>query len=166
VIRTPRGFTLIETLVSLVVLSVGLLGAAALLLDNLRSRAGALRRVAALSLVRDMADRIRANPRGGVYYDTRGAAPASSAASAASACGEPDGCDIAQLAAADLAHFQSTAHALFPHSNPDPRVEFAPATGHAMPASYIITLRWIDARNDAGTDSVALQVLAQSPVAG
>jgi type IV pilus assembly protein PilV len=164
VIRTPRGFTLIETLVSLVVLSVGLLGAAALLLDNLRSHAGALRRVAALSLVRDMADRIRANPRGGVYYDTSGLAP--SAASAASACGEPDGCDIAQLAAADLAHFQSTAHALFPHSNPDPRVEFAPATGHAMPASYIITLRWIDARNDAGTDSVALQVLAQSPVAG
>ena len=78
VIRTPRGFTLIETLVSLVVLSVGLLGAAALLLDNLRSHAGALRRVAALSLVRDMADRIRANPRGGVYYNTGIAAVARS----------------------------------------------------------------------------------------
>ena len=84
-IRTPRGFTLVETLVSLVVLSVGLLGAAALLLDNLRSHAGALRRVAALSLVRDMADRIRANPHGGVYYNTRVPAPAASASSA-SAC--------------------------------------------------------------------------------
>jgi type IV pilus assembly protein PilV len=162
-IRTPRGFTLVETLVSLVVLSVGLLGAAALLLDNLRIHAGALRRVAALGLVRDMADRIRANPRGGVYYNTRLPAPA---ASAASACGGPDGCDIAQLAAADHAYFDSAAHALFPHAGTDARVEFAPATGPATPARYIITLRWSDARNDAGTDSVALQVLAQSPVAG
>ena len=165
-IRTPRGFTLIETLVSLVVLSVGLLGAAALLLDNLRSHAGALRRVAALSLVRDMADRIRANPRGGVYYNTRVPAPAASAASAASACGEPAGCDIAQLAAADLAHFDTTAHALFPRVDINAQVEYAPATGHATPARYIITLRWSDARNDADTDSVALQVLAQLPVAG
>ena len=161
-IRTPRGFTLLETLVSLVVLSVGLLGAAALLLDNLRSHAGALRRVAALGLVRDMADRIRTNPLGGVHYNTRVPAPAASAVT----CGEPGGCDIAQLAATDLAHFISTAHALFPRVDTNAQVEYAPATGHAMPARYIITLRWSDARNDAGTDSVALQVLAQTPVAG
>jgi len=159
-IRTPRGFTLLETLVSLVVLSVGLLGAAASLLDNLRSHAGALRRVAALSLVRDMADRIRANPHGDVYYNTKIPAPA------AAPCGEPAGCDIAQLAAADLAYFESAAHALFPRADTNARVEFAPATGLATPARYIITLRWSDARDDAGTDSVALQVLAQSPVAG
>ncbi|HYJ40189.1 MAG TPA: type IV pilus modification protein PilV [Steroidobacteraceae bacterium] len=158
--RTTRGFTLLETLVSLVVLSVGLLGAAALLLDNLRTHAGALRRVAALSLVRDMADRIRANPRGGVYYDTRMPAPA------AAPCGGPGGCDVAQLAAADLAYFESTAHALFPRADTNTRVEYAPATGHATPARHIITLRWSDARNDAGTDSVALQVLTLSPVAG
>jgi type IV pilus assembly protein PilV len=158
--RTPRGFTLLETLVSLVVLSVGLLGAAALLLDNLRAHAGALRRVAAVSLARDMADRIRANPHGGVYYDARTPAPA------ASACGESSGCDSAQLAAADRAHFESAAHALFPSADPDARVEYAPATGAAAPARYLITLRWSDARNDAGTDSVALQVLWQAPVAG
>ena len=161
--RTPRGFTLLETLVSLVVLSVGLLGAAALLLDNLRAHAGALRRVAATSLVHDMADRIRANPRGGVYYDARTPAPG---ASAASACVESSGCDIAQLAAADRAHFESAAHALFPHPDTDARVEYASATGAAAPARYLITLRWSDARNDAGTNSVALQVLWQAPVAG
>ena len=45
-------------------------------------------------------------------------------------------------------------------------MEFAPATGPATPARYLITLRWSDARDDAGTDSVTLQVLAQPPVAG
>jgi type IV pilus assembly protein PilV len=159
VTRAARGFTLLETLVSLVVLSAGLLGAAVLLLDSLRGHAGALRRVAALNVVRDMADRIRANPRGGVHYHMTMPVPATSA------CDESSGCGIAQLAAADLAHFESAAHALFPHAA-EPRVEYAPATGPAAPARYLITLRWTDARNDAGTDSVALQVLAQTPVAG
>ena len=162
-IRNARGFTLVETLVALVVLTVGLLGAAALLLDNLRGHASALRRVAALNLVRDMADRIRANPHGGVHYDTRTPAPA---ASSASACGETSGFDSAQLATADRACFEAAAHALFPRTDMEAHVEFAPATGPAIPARYLITLRWSDARNDAGTDSVELQVLWQSPVAG
>jgi type IV pilus assembly protein PilV len=133
-----RGFTLVETLVALAVLSVGLLGAAALLLDSLRSHAASLRRVTASGLVRDMADRIRANP----------------------------GVDAAKIAAPDLANFENAAHALFPHADAQALVEFAPATGPATPARYLITLRWTDPRSDAGTDSVALQVLAQPPVAG
>jgi type IV pilus assembly protein PilV len=159
-IPTPRGFTLVETLVALVVLSVGLLGAAALLLDSLRAHAGALRRVAAMSLVRDMADRIRSNPRGGVYYDTRVPSP-----SVEEPCGEASSCNIPQLAAADRAHFESAARALLPR-NSGASVEFAPAIGAATPACFHITLRWPDPRDDAGTDSVALQVLVQAPVAG
>jgi type IV pilus assembly protein PilV len=157
--RAARGFTLVETLVALAVLSVGLLGAASLLLESLHGHASALRRVAALSLVCDMADRIRANPRGGVLYDTRVRASPASAT-----CAEP-GCDIAQLAAADLAHFESAASDLFPLTAVA-SVEFAPAIGPTTPARYSITLRWSDARNDADTDSVALQLLWQAPVAG
>jgi type IV pilus modification protein PilV len=162
--RASRGFTLLETLVALVVLSVGLLGAAALLLDSVRGHAAALRRVAASNLVRDMADRIRANPGGGAHYDTQLYPPAV-ASSAASACSESGGCEIAQLAAADLAHFASAAHLLFSRVE-DARVEYAPATGPATPARYLITLRWSDAHVDAGTDSVSLHVLWQPPVAG
>jgi type IV pilus assembly protein PilV len=163
VIRKPRGFTLVETLVALVVLSVGLLGAAALLLDSLRGHAGALRRVAALSLVRDMADRIRSNPRGGGYYDTRNAVPATE--SVASTCVESSDCDIQQLAIADRAHFESAVHHLLPHGS-EASVEFAPAIDATTPARFHITLRWPDPRDDAGTDSVALQVLVQASVAG
>ncbi|HEU4779167.1 MAG TPA: type IV pilus modification protein PilV [Steroidobacteraceae bacterium] len=157
---TSRGFTLVETLVALAVLSTGLLGAAAMLLDNLHAHHGALRRVAAVSLVRDMADRIRANPRGGTHYDTRHAAPVDAA------CDESRDCGSAQLAAADRAHFASAVHSLFPRHDTHAHVEFAPATGPATPARYLITLRWSDPRNDADTDSVALQVLWHSPVAG
>lgn len=56
-----RGFTLTECLVALVVLSLGLLGAAAMLLGGLRGHGAALREFAALGLARDMAERILAN---------------------------------------------------------------------------------------------------------
>jgi type IV pilus assembly protein PilV len=59
---TERGFSLIEALVALAVLSVGLLGASALLLDGLRRQDQALQQQAALWLAADVADLIRATP--------------------------------------------------------------------------------------------------------
>ena len=59
---TERGFSLIEALVALAVLSVGLLGASALLIDGLRRQDQALEQQAALWLLADVADLIRAVP--------------------------------------------------------------------------------------------------------
>jgi len=73
-----RGFSMLEVLMALAVLSVGLLGAAAMLLDSLRVHGSALHRLGATQLARDMADRIRANPRARALYDTRSAAPVAS----------------------------------------------------------------------------------------
>jgi type IV pilus assembly protein PilV len=62
VFRTAAtGFTLVEVLVALVVLSVGMLGIAALYLDSLRASRAALYRTQAVNLASDMADRIRTN---------------------------------------------------------------------------------------------------------
>jgi len=156
-----RGFSMLEVLMALAVLSVGLLGAAAMLLDSLRVHGSALHRLGATQLARDMADRIRANPRARALYDTRSAAPV------ASDCAEPDSCEAMQLAAVDRIHFASAARALFPHQDFAASVEFAPAIGPAAPDRYVISLRWRDTRDAADdTDAVALQVLAQSPVAG
>lgn len=55
------GFSLVEALVALVVLSIGMLGIAALHVESLRSGRTALTRTAAVNLAADMADRIRAN---------------------------------------------------------------------------------------------------------
>lgn len=56
------GFTLIETLVAMVVLAVGMLGIAALYIEGLRSGQASVSRTTAVNLAADMADRIRANP--------------------------------------------------------------------------------------------------------
>jgi len=163
-IRRPlraRGFSMLEVLLALAVMSLGLLGAAAMLLDSLRTHGGALRRIAATQLVCDMADRIRANPRAREFYDSRSALPV------VMDCAGPSGCDAMRLAALDRAHFASAARALFAHQDFTASVEFAPAIGPASPDRYVISLRWRDARDATDdTDAVALQVLAQLPVAG
>jgi type IV pilus assembly protein PilV len=59
--KTQRGTTLIETLVALVVLSVGLLGIAALQMTSLRNNRGAHLRSQAQVMAYDITDRMRAN---------------------------------------------------------------------------------------------------------
>ena len=56
-----RGFSLIEILITLVVLSTGLLGLAALHAEGLRSGRSACLRTKAVNLASDMADRMRSN---------------------------------------------------------------------------------------------------------
>ena len=58
-------------MIALLLLSIGLLGAGVMLLGRLRAHADALRELPRLSLVRDMAERIRANPQARARYDTR-----------------------------------------------------------------------------------------------
>jgi|MudIll2142460700_1097286.scaffolds.fasta_scaffold25115_4 type IV pilus assembly protein PilV len=59
--RASRGFTLVEVLVALIVLSIGLLGIAALYVETLKANRTALSRTQAVTLAADLADRIRAN---------------------------------------------------------------------------------------------------------
>jgi type IV pilus assembly protein PilV len=56
-----RGFTLLEALVALLVLSIGLLGVAALQLSSLKSNSSAAQRSQATFLAYDILDRMRAN---------------------------------------------------------------------------------------------------------
>jgi type IV pilus assembly protein PilV len=67
-IRHGRGMTLIEVLVTLVIISVGLLGVAALQLTTVRNNYDAFVRSQAAVLAGDMFDRIRAN-RGAAIAD-------------------------------------------------------------------------------------------------
>lgn len=60
-ILIPKGFTLIEVLVALIVLSIGLLGLAGLQTVSLRGNHSAYLRGQATLLAYDMADRMRAN---------------------------------------------------------------------------------------------------------
>ena len=67
-----RGFTLLEAVVSLLVLSIGMLGIGALFFDGIKSGRTAVYRTTAVYLAADMADRIRSNPSGGPAYADAG----------------------------------------------------------------------------------------------
>ena len=139
-----RGFTLIETLVALVVLSVGLLGAIALLLGSLRSQTEARRESEATGLLRDVADRLRASVEACVSVVP--AAP----------------CETTTLVTLEQARFESAANVLYPGGEAIAAIDFAPATG-AAPNRFVISLRVARA---AGVDVLSLQFHARALVAG
>ena len=68
-----RGFSLVEVLIALVIMSVGMLGIAGLYVQSLQAGRTSMLRHNAVTLAGDVADRIRANPRAGAtYQDTDG----------------------------------------------------------------------------------------------
>ena len=155
-----RGFTLVESLIALLLLSLGLLGAGVLLLESLRAHADALRDAAATHLVRDMAERIRANPQARALYDSRAEIVGDAE------CAFTAACDPAQRAAADLAHYFATSRVQFPGADTSAQIEFEPAIGPAAPDRYRISLQWRGPRDsDAVRHAVTLILLAR-PVAG
>lgn len=150
-----RGFTLVECLVAQVVLSVGLLGAAAMLLGSLRVHSAALRAFAATGLARDMADRILINTAAGAAYDTRNAGTADTCSSAP--------CSPAERAAADLAFFLAASGELPPRAGAQGDLIFVPATGPAALDRFEIRVSFT--AEDGIRDSIVMSLLAQ-PVAG
>ena len=156
--RRSRGFTLIEALVALVLLSLGLFGAGNMLLGSLQSHADALHELTAMQLAQDMVARIRANPRAGPAYDSR-ETPA-----LAAACDLAEPCSVAELAASDLASFLAAAQRELPGADTRASVQFEPAIGPAAADRFAITLSWRGPRDDE-TRVVALSLLAP-PVAG
>jgi len=60
-IKYLNGFTLLEVMISLLILSIGLLGIAALQANSLKTNHGAYQRTQAIFLAYDMMDRLRAN---------------------------------------------------------------------------------------------------------
>ena len=71
--RNNGGFTLIEVLVAMVVMAIGMLGIAGMYVHSLQAGRTSQLRTQAVTLASDVADRIRANPQGGIAYIGAGA---------------------------------------------------------------------------------------------
>lgn len=67
--KKSQGFTLLESLIALVVLSVGMLGIASLHVEGLRNGRTASLRTKAITLATDMAEKMRANRDGALNGD-------------------------------------------------------------------------------------------------
>jgi type IV pilus assembly protein PilV len=141
-----RGFSLIETLIALVVMSVGLLGVAALYVDSMQRGQSGLYTTRAVLLAGDMADRIRANPLGQADYAIDWAAmpdPGDECADTADgpAPGWPTGCDPTQMAHYDVTTWKEALKPTSPLGLPsgDGRILVNTAT---IPATFLVQVQW------------------------
>jgi type IV pilus assembly protein PilV len=133
-----RGFTLLEVLIALVVLSIGLLGIAALQGVGLRSSQGAYLTSQASLLAYDIADRIRANPQPVDNYDFN---------TTTIDCSQP--LPTTPLLTADLAEWACSLERLLPNGSATIVDSRDPATGIF---NYVIDIQWEDlqAEEDGG----------------
>lgn len=126
------GFSLVEAMVALVVLSVGMIGIAALHGQSLSAGRTAQYRTIAINLTADMADRIRVNRLGQAAY---------AGAAADNNCDPIGGggvdCTPAQMAAHDLFTWDRQVGQLLP--NGQTQVLFNAGTN---PPTYTIAVTW------------------------
>lgn len=121
-VRKQQGMSLIEVLVAILVVALGILVMVVMQVNSTKfAKTSEIRAQAAL-LVADMADRMRANPKGfnsGAYaLNATAQYPANgqvSAPAANTACiSKADICTPANMAAADLLHWQRSVHFALP----------------------------------------------------
>jgi len=104
-----RGITMVESLVALVVLSVGMLGIASLYIASLKAGRSAMIRTQAVNLATDIADRIRSNRAGRGAYDTAGYGGGAKEHGCVGGT-----CSADELAEDDLARWQTTLTQVMP----------------------------------------------------
>jgi type IV pilus assembly protein PilV len=137
IISRQRGITMVESLVALVVLSVGMLGIASLYITSLKANRSALVRTQAVNLAADIADRIRANRGGKEDYAAGGydeGGPESQDCSASN-------CTPAQIAENDLSLWEGNITKYLPNGATG-SVAFTPQPSSTEPNTYTITVQW------------------------
>lgn len=141
------GFSLIEMLVSLLILATGLLGMIGLLIESQRAERTAAYRAAAAHLASDIAERMRANPLAAAAYAS-GAGADHGCVNGASDCAPAD------LAADDLHRWQGDIARQLPAgaagnialADVEPGTQFVitviwPETGASVAASLAAVVR-------------------------
>jgi type IV pilus assembly protein PilV len=144
--RAAAGFTLLEVLVAMVVLSIGLLGLSGLQTSSLRNNHSALQRSQATMVSNDIIDRIRANRETatlGNYDINYGTAPTTASCSS--------GCTALQVAQLDVAEWRTHVERL-----PGGQSELDVTTAGVA----TVKVRWADARDSANK----LEIITRSQI--
>jgi type IV pilus assembly protein PilV len=153
-----RGFTMLEVLISIVVIAFGLLGIAGLQAYAIKNNYSASLRVTATSLASDMIDRMKANyvaVMNGDYNKPSTTAYTTSVAN----CLTTSGCTSSELAQNDLYEWAQRVAAALPNgkaivcldSTPNDGVSAAaPACDNLGTTMYVVKIWWIDDRSATG----------------
>ncbi len=137
--KQNKGFTLIEILISMVILAIGLLGLAGLQMTGLRHNLSAYHRSQATQLAYDMADRMRVNivnaklGSNSVYVQKN---PPSNANKQASCLTVSGTCSPIQMAEQDL--FEWNEHIIQKLPNGEGEIEAL------ADKTFKITITWVD----------------------
>ena len=126
--KAKAGFTLIEVLIALIIMSVGMLGIAGLYVHSMQAGRTSLLRHHAVTLAGDVADRIRANPGAIMWYMSAGADN-----------GCVDGgvdCTPAEMASHDIWLWDAQADSTLPDGT------VTVVVANADPPTYTITVNW------------------------
>lgn len=132
--RRQQGFSLIEVLVALIVLSVGMLGIAVLYVQGMQAGRTSMFRHHAVTLAGDVADRIRANPRAGAAYAGGGQNN--------NCVGGAVDCTEAEMAANDIYLWQQEAADSIPNGAVTVTVDAN------TPPNYTISVTWDEPDED------------------
>jgi type IV pilus assembly protein PilV len=146
-----RGFSLIEVLVTMLLISLALLGTSGLQAYALKLNQGGQFRTQAVVLASDLSERMEANKAAAVAGNYVYTCP-SAATVASSACG-PTGaaCSPSALATYDLLQWQATVASTLPQSTCSV-VQTIPGN----PSTYTITLAWVDRQTDTTYNAAAV----------
>ena len=129
-----RGFSLVEVLITLVIMSVGMLGIAGLYVQSMQAGRTSMFRHHAVTLAGDVADRIRANPTADIAYT----APVG--VNNNCVLGGID-CTPTQMAANDILLWKDQAANTLPGG--DVTIVLTPEAG-LVPPTYQITVSWTE----------------------
>lgn len=140
--RAQRGVSLIEVLVTLLIVALALLGAAGLQAQAMRFNKGGQNRATAVFLAGDLAERMETNKDAAIAGSY--AMPASSTPIATASLCTSSPCTIDQLAQVDLAGWQSAISTTLPNSS-----WAVTQTTAGNPSVYTIVISWQERRSDS-----------------
>lgn len=140
---SQTGTTLIETMVALLVLSIGLLGIAAMQMSGLFQNRAGYERSQAVMLASEITERIRVNRPAAIAGDYDTAIGTVVAAAAGTCLGQAANCTPQTLATEDLGLWKERLDAIL--AGGDGAVQVAVVSGVARSAQ--ITIQWPPANN-------------------
>jgi len=131
--RQQQGFSLVEVLIALVIMSVGMLGIAGLYVQSMQAGRTATFRHHAVTLAGDVADRIRANPTAGGAYAAAGGVDNNCVSMGVN-------CSGAQMASHDIFLWQEQGRETLPAGTVTITFD-----GTVTPPTYLIEVEWVEA---------------------
>jgi len=153
------GFSMLEILVTLVIIATALLGTAGLQLYAMRMGKSGEFRTQAVLLASDIAERMEANRAGAIAGNY--AVLATSAPSAASVDCAANPCGPADLAAWDISQWERAVTGMLPQAT-----WWITHTVTGDPSTYEIVINWVDRGSDKNASAESFRYTSQRTVSG